>query len=453
VSRRSAVRAARGRIRIAAGVLAAVVLAAGVSACSAGGEDELVTLDRVGRADAPKVLKLQVNADFSPQASVPSHAAGFRRLFAEWARNHPEWRLDLTIVPGAFGTQEQARLLIRAKAGEGPDCANVDSFTIPLFIQQGVLQPIDRHFSREEVRDLLPYVRDVVTGPDERIYAWWWATDLRVLYRRTDLVPEAPRTWDELIAAGKAAKRKDPGVDGYLFNGSRWEATVFDNLAYFWMQGGKLLDERGRPVFAEGENRKRMLNVLRLLRRTIDEGVAPERVVAIGSYDEFQTAAEAKSVAMFLGISPDWPGIQEALGEEEGAKWAVSAVPGHVPGETATGTGGWTMGAFSNDPEKIAACMSLTREVYVGEGNTLTGQLPTQRRLFELEAFREPIYQQFRRLLRDGTPRPGLAIYPELSNQLQIAIGSVLTGSATPEAALDAARERVNQAYELQAGI
>ncbi len=433
------------------GVLA-VVAALCLAACG-GSDDEIVALDRVGRADAPKVLKLQVNADFTPQASVPTQAEGFRKLFEAWARRHPEWRLDVTIVPGAFSTQEQSRLLIRAKAGEGPDCANVDSFAIPLFIQQKVLKPIDAHWSREEIADLLPYVREVVTGADKKTYAWWWATDLRILYRRTDLVPRAPRTWDELIEMGKEAKRKDPKVDGYLFNGSRWEATVFDHLAHFWMQGGELLDPSGRPVFAEGENREKMLNVLRFLRRTIDEGVAPRRVASIASYDEFQTAAEAKNVAMFLSISPDWPAIQEALGKEEGAKWEISAIPGMVEGETATGTGGWTMASFSDDPEKVKACMELTREVYVGKGNELTGQLPTQRKLFKtLPAFRAPIYQQFEQLLEDGQARPGLAIYPELSNQLQIAIGSVLTGSATPEAALASAKERVNQAYELLAG-
>ena len=43
-----------------------------------GGGDELMTIDRVGKADAPKVLKLQINASYSPQASTPSIAKGFR---------------------------------------------------------------------------------------------------------------------------------------------------------------------------------------------------------------------------------------------------------------------------------------------------------------------------------------------------------------------------------------
>ena len=79
-------------------VLAAIAAGMLLAAASGCGDDELVGLDRVGRADAPKVLKLQINADYSPQAATPSAAEGFRKLFAEWARRHPDWRLDLNSV-------------------------------------------------------------------------------------------------------------------------------------------------------------------------------------------------------------------------------------------------------------------------------------------------------------------------------------------------------------------
>ena len=192
-------------------LLAAIAAGTLLAAATGCGDDELVGLDRVGSADAPKVLKLQINADYSPQASTPSAAEGFRKLFAEWARKHPDWRLDLNIVPASMSTTEQARLLEKARVGQAPDCANVDSFTVPLFIEQEALVPLDEHFAQDQLDDLLPYVREVITGPDDRIYAWWFSTDLRVLYRRTDLVPEAPRTWEQLIEAGRQAVRKDAG--------------------------------------------------------------------------------------------------------------------------------------------------------------------------------------------------------------------------------------------------
>ncbi len=442
---------AGGLGRRAGAVLLAVVAAACLAAC--GGDDEVVGLDRVGSADAPKALRLQLNASFSPQSSTPEHAEGFRKLYEAWARRHPEWRIDLTIIPDSQGTFQQARLLEQARVGEAPDCANVDSFAVPLFIEQGALKPVDQEFTREQIRELFPYVREQITGPDGRIYAWWWDTDLRVLYRRADLVPRAPRTWDELIDAALAAKERDPSVEGYLFNGGRWEGTFNDHLGYFFSQGGELLDDEGRPVFAEGRNREAMLEVLRFMARTVQTGAAPRRVSTVGDYDEFQTGAAGGTLAMFLGGSFQWPTLEAALPEDVFATWRVSALPGRTAGQTATSTGGWTVAALSDDPEAVAACMSIVKEIYLGPANELTGRLPTSTRLFDtLETFRTPVYRTFRRLLETGQARPGFAIYPELSNQMQIAMGDVLTGGLSPEEALDRAAERVAQSYERQVG-
>ena len=111
------------------------------------------------------------------------------------------------------------------------------------------------------------------------------------------------------------------------------------------------------------------------------------------------------------------------------------------------------MAAFSDDPEKVAACVDIMRTIYAGAGNELTGELPTSQKDFDtLEAFQEPIFDTFRSYLEHAEARPGLSIYPALSNEMQVAIGSVLTGSATPEEALDNAGERVEQTYELLSG-
>ena len=44
-------------------------------------------------------------------------------------------------------------------------------------------------------------------------------------------------------------------------------------------------------------------------------------------------------------------------------------------------------------------------------------------------------------------PPPGVPIYPEISNQIQVMMGDVLAGTKTPEAALDAANAAVQAAY------
>ena len=45
-------------------------------------------------------------------------------------------------------------------------------------------------------------------------------------------------------------------------------------------------------------------------------------------------------------------------------------------------------------------------------------------------------------MLVDGHARPAALIYPEMSQQLQLAIGAVVSGDKSPEQALDAAVTR-----------
>jgi len=430
----------------------AVVLAVVGIVYGCGGGGGVLTLDRIGREDAPNSMTLQLNASYTHQSSTPSWADGFEELFTKFAEDHPDWKMELEIVPDDQTTQEQARLLEEARVGRAPDCANVDSFVVAQFIDQGALKPIDQYFTKEEINGLFPFVQDIVIGDDGKMYAYWFATDGRILYRRTDLVPEAPRTWDELIQAAKAAEEKDPKVDGYLFNGGRWEGTTFDNLAHFWSQGGELVDEQGKPIFGEEPNRTYMLNELNFLKETVDSGASPQRVATIKDYSEFEAAAQAQQVAMFQGGDFQYPALKDTLPPEEFKKWDVSLLPTRSPGDRpSSGSGGWTIGAFSDDPEKVEMCMEFTKDVFIGEMNEVTGQLPTSPKLFDtLDKFDEPIYEDFRTMLEHGKARPGVPVYPTMSEEIQVAVGTVLTGEATPEEALDTAYKASLAAYEEQ---
>ena len=114
-------------------------------------------------------------------------------------------------------------------------------------------------------------------------------------------------------------------------------------------------------------------------------------------------------------------------------------------------SGGWTMGAFTSDAQKLKIGAKFTDDVYVGEGNQVTGNLPTNPKYFDsLSRFDEPVYDTFRKALEYGQARPGDPIYPEISTQLQIAIGTVLTGESTPEEALKKASDASLAAYKQQ---
>ncbi len=406
--------------------------------------EDLITRNRVGPSDAENALTFRLTA-FDLYSADEATAAAFGELFTDFILDNPGWRIDTQLQTGAIA-QEQARIVEQARAGRGPDCAMIDSSQLATFKEAGLLAPMTPFFTDEEIDDLFPFVRDGVTDANGDIVAWWWFTDLRVLYRDTTQVPDAPQTWAELQEA--AASVAEGGKEGILFNAGRDEASAFDWLGHFWAQGGELVDADGRPVFFEGENREKFLNAVQLYADLVESGAAPARVTALASYDDLLASAAAGSTGMFIGGNWMYAQIQNTMTEEQAANWAVSPLPGPTPDERATGTGGWAIAALSDDPAKVEMCAGIAR-LYAGPGNAFQRLLPTSASLYaEYEEFAGPEFQTFAEALEDGQARPGVPIYPEISNQIQILLGNVLSSSATPEDALDAAAAEVMDAFE-----
>jgi multiple sugar transport system substrate-binding protein len=409
--------------------------------------EDLVAPDRIGRADAPKSFSFRVLTVHSNNNAQPKFAAGMAALYEKYARHHPDWRVSIQLMSLQI-PQEHARLLEQSRSGTAPDCSALDSFEVPLFIRAGVLRPIDQYFSKAEIDDLFPFVRPIISDAAGHIYAWWWTTDLRLLYRDTSLVPDPPRTWQETKQVALAARRAaDSGTEGLLFNGGRNETTTVDFLPQFWAQGGKLVDEKGAAIFGQEPNRTYLLNAIAFYRDLIVSGASPARVASISNYDDLTAAAIAGSAAMM--VNGDWAmsQMQAAMKPEAFAKWAVSMLPGPTAEQRSTSSGGWTFVSFSKDPEKVKACMDLVREVYMGPATEILQRLPTRQSDFDsLPLYRSNFYLQIKQYLKLGQARPGLPIYTEISNRLQIAISEALSGTRTPEAAVDEAVDQVAKA-------
>ncbi|MBA3268925.1 MAG: extracellular solute-binding protein, partial [Acidobacteria bacterium] len=199
----------------------------------------LVTPVRVGHPDAPLQLTVWAQQDYSHLAALPSIAAVFRTVFTEWAMANPGVQLEMSMMPAL--EQHKAKLLLAAASGRLPDVASIDSFWLPLFIEGGHLQPLNPYWPAGDRADFLPFTIDTLSDREGNIYGVWHETDCRALFYRKDLVPMPPATWSELIdIGGRVAKER--GIAGYLYNGGRWEGTVFDHLPMFWAQGGELVD-------------------------------------------------------------------------------------------------------------------------------------------------------------------------------------------------------------------
>ncbi len=394
--------------------------------------------DQYGSENAPIHITWQMQPTQSPKSSVPSVKDYYQSHIEAWAKAHPDVMLDVTFNSTDINAS-MTRMQEQATSGRTPDFAMLDSFFLSRFYQ--FLQPLDRFYGSDQVNDFVGFARNGMRGPDGTLKALWVNTDVRVLYYRKDLVANPPKTWDDLIA--QAAELSKRGLTGYLYPGGRGEGAVMEHLPMFWAQGGELVDAAGKPVFGDGKNRVAMLNLLGFLKRTVDSGASPGRVVNYRFEADLYPEILRGNTAMFLG--GNWMAKQlHDLGDKN--DWGVAPIPQMTPGDPVTAAGGWTYAVFTADAKKQDIIIDLINSLVaspaaMAASTEAIGNLPTRMSVAQGDSayIKDPTVHDFIALLRYARARPGAAVYPSISTELQVAMSDVITGQQTPESALDQA--------------
>ncbi len=438
----------KNRVIFAALGVAWLLLAAGPSL-----GQPVVTPERIGRPNAPVTITWEAIPAYSLQSPFAARKDYLTRAAQAWVQTHP----DVQIIPAVSSGnifEAMTKLLEGAAVHRAPDVAQIDGFFLPRFFP--LLQPLDAYLTRADLDDFFPFARAEMTARDGTIRALRFTTDVRVLYYRKDLVPTPPETWDDLIATGSRVA-KEKGIAGFLYSAGRDEGAVFDTLLpLLCAQGGKLVDATGRPVFNEGKNREAMLSILRFERRAVESGATPARVVTIGQSSDINKDAAAGQVAMFIGGNWQVTQLRDLLPPPQFAQWDATFVPQMVKGQRGTAAGGWAWGVFTRDPAKQRLAVEFVKALYVGtdgmaQWTKVGGYLPVR-----VSAYKHPVFAgdawmpKFRQMLTSACTRPGYAIYTSISSELQVAIGDVVAGRATPEAALEAAWKQALEEYQLR---
>lgn len=428
----------------------------GIAGClggsgSDGSSGKLVTKDHIGASDPKTSLSYWMLPDASHTSTENKDSAKvIEEFFKTWANDHSDAGIDIEYQTNL--EQMKTKLLQVAARGSAPSMSQVDSFWVPSFYDD--LQPVTDVI--DDPDDWYPFVKDVMVQGGEW-KAVWKNTDCRALYYRQDLMDKyndgnPPETWDELISVGKTIKQKE-NMNGYMYNGGKWEATTFDNLAMFWAQGGDLVNDQGKPVLGDGSNKKALLNVFDFFKRTIDSGITPKRVANINDYALLRQAALNGETAMFLGGNWQISVIKQKTDKKTWENWKVAKIPQMKADMSSTGTGGWTEGVFATDESKRKAAAAFAG-MYATKENMAkyckaSGNLPTRKSVYEGKKYfsEDPYMQVYKKLLEDGRARPGYPIYLTISSEWQAAAGKVITGQASPEKAVNTMISNVNSQY------
>ncbi len=398
-------------------------------------------------------LTIWAPANFTPGAGLAGVAEAYKKLYDQFQQENPDIQIKFEVLAG--GTEALQHILTAASAGNLPDLGVVDGFWVPRLVEGGMLQPLDDLWPETDRADFYPAVIDSVKV-DDKIYGLWFYNAWRGLYYDADFMAELgvsqpPGSWDQLLAFGEVARKA--GTSAVMFPGSASELTTLHMLSMFWGLGGDLVDDSGKPIFFEGENRTALEKVYGLYRELAERGFMPDSIATMDEnairpfFYTRETALVAQSSSSINQIFTDQPAMKGRLG----------AINYPLPdGKTAVPVlVGWTYGIFAEDKERRDAAWKfvafVTRPDNLGMLNEVQGQLPVRKSIWDSRAYfsNDPLMKQFKGIFDSGgmKPRPAVPIYPALSAALARQMSEVVTGKMTPAQAVDAARDAVMPEY------
>ncbi|MCG8479610.1 MAG: sugar ABC transporter substrate-binding protein [Spirochaetales bacterium] len=355
-----------------------------------------------------------------------------------------------TVEVQLFGFDTYYDRLLTSLVGEaGPDLAFADlGGWVPTFASEGwLLSMEDMIAAWEDEEQIWDNLWPTVTYEGER-FGLPWYTDARLLLYNEAMFRDAgldysdpPRTWDALLEYATTISALGPQIYGYGVSGTRTEHTTLAYIVFLASNGGQLLtDDYRRAAF----NTPAGLEALRFYTElALEHSVSPEPV----SYheDDYRNLMAQGRVAMAIGGPWSFPLIEQANPDIE---YGLSVHPyGSSP---ASVLGGWALviPATTDNPEAAwdFATYLTGYETWMYWIEERGGPMPTRRDVADdSPVLQDPRWQAIFEVFPNAVHRPPIPEYPQISEQIQLMVQSVLLGTHTPDEAITGAEAEVNR--------
>jgi len=357
----------------------------------------------------------------------------FRDRLAEF-----EALTGIKVTIDTYGFDGLFNKILTASAGKTGeyDVVQMHVPDMALFDEKGFMVDLTDWVKRDaaemELDDIHPSIQDSHMMYKGRYYGVPTHVGGMNFYYRKDIFEAegyaVPTTWDEVLAIAKAVDEKHgPEMRGLVLMGKAdiQGASTFQNI--WGAYGGNYFDEAGKPTL-NTEAGLAAMTMLKALSAHAVEG-SPSY-----SFDEAQTAFKQGQAAMTLFWDSGDNFFGDAANSQITGKWAIAP----MPGGRAT-NGGWSVQVSRDSKNPEAAFEFLKWIVSPDMERALVPLTPSIRTsiLSDPANDKYPAYKGFLALV-EGQPfnfpkvTPNLQILQELAD----AQNAVMTGQATPEAAL-----------------
>jgi multiple sugar transport system substrate-binding protein len=374
----------------------------------------------------------------------PRTAEWERKLVEEFNRQSPDVEVTIEVVSWDNGHQI---LATRLAGNQAPDLANVATIWIPEYVELGKLEPLESHMSAELRQQFLeePPVLDAGSRYKGTLYGLPIAVSVRALYYNEEILRRAgaapPKTWDDLLAAGRKIKAAYAGQKVYPIGiqGKEVETDVYW-IYFLWNNGGTILDESGRAAL----NRPEGVEALQFMVDLVHKEKLSQPEPTGYNREDLQNLFKAGQLGMVM-TGPWFRGMLDK--EASKLKYGITPLPSHKASVSLAVTDSLVM--FNTSPNKEAAWKFVSyfydpaRRL---EFDRVSGMLPEMKSVAQSpELLQDVKVKAFLEILPNGRFEPLHKDWQKISDVVREAVQEALLQRKPPKQALDDAARRIDQ--------
>jgi len=311
------------------------------------------------------------------------------------------------------------------------DVVSVDVVWTAEFAAKGWLTPLKDTMALATGGFLAPTIKAATYN--NQLYAAPTSSDGAMLYYRSDLVPNPPKTIDEMWSMCSIAKKNN--MDCFAGQFAKYEGGTCNATEWMNAYGAKVVDDAGKPTVDSPE----AAAGLKALADNYKNGNIPKQAI---TYQEEQSRASFQNgKLLFLR---NWPYVYNLASTDSSSKVKGKFKVAPLPGLTGPGTStlGGHMAAISTYSKNKATALDFLKFLTSPEQqktNMEKGSLaPVIESIYTDQALvaKYPYLPVLLTSIQNAVSRPVTPYYPAVTTAIQDNFFAAIQGQKTPEAAV-----------------
>jgi multiple sugar transport system substrate-binding protein len=364
-----------------------------------------------------------------------------RPLIEKWNAAHPNEKVTFKEQTDQADQQHDDLVQNFQAKNANYDVVSVDVVWTAEFAAKGWLQPLKDKMALDTSKMLKPTVESA--SYKGTLYAAPQNSDGGILYYRKDLVPTAPKTWDEMMQMCSIAKANNIGCFAGQY--AKYEGLTVNASEAINSAGGSVLDKDGKPSLNTAEAKTGLEN----LAKAYADGNIPKEGITFQEEQGRQAFQDGK-----LLFHRNWPYVYNLAVTEGSSKvkdvLGMAALPGK-DGPGASTLGGHSAGMSVYSKNKATAKDFLTfltsqetQKFYATQGSLapVLGALYDDQELVA----KLPYLPVLKTSIENAVPRPVTPFYPAVTKAIQENAYSAVKGEKTVDSALSDMQKSIESA-------